>query len=51
MKTRIIGSIVIIIVLAALYFVSEGLPQGSSAPAQTSAPSNNDSSFKSLSIN
>jgi hypothetical protein len=49
MKTRIIGSLLILIVLGGLFLVTnqDTQPTQQSAPA----PMNNESSFKSLSVN
>jgi len=48
MKTRIIGTLLIIIVLFGLYVVTA---QESTQPNQPAPSFNNDSTFKSLSVN
>lgn len=51
MLTRLLGSILVLLVLSTLYFLTEGTPtQSSDTPTpQVSTPSDND--FKSLKIN
>lgn len=48
MKTRIIGTILIILILGGLYLITENKE---STPTLISAPVSNDSALKSLSIN
>lgn len=51
MKTRIIGTILVLLVLGALFVLTEGDFGGSTATPTVSTPVTGDSAFKDLKIN